>query len=328
MKRISPGLWVAVVGAIASLVAVGSDFYVLNPGGKSPSIVAAWIGLPHASDLVLASALVTSVLVVLVAMDRAPARGKTVGALVAAVGFIALAQLVYRIILPPFGGCLSYWNCSGSKSHVSLLPGIYFGVVGAALALVGGLAHMASRTAADTAPHNPLAERQDGLTPLLGLAAGGAVVMIALGFNFMPFYTNGFSSGPGVDWSAWVAIPKTADLVLVMAGVVVFLAVSAARKRAPVSPAALGAIVAVAGLVSAERIGYRILDSPFVSSANQPGSFAGGTNTTPNLHIWAFVALAGAIVMVLAGIGQSLSSSEDLGATRSSSTSREPATQS
>ncbi len=315
MRRISLGLWLAVAGAVASFVSLGTDFYVVNPSSKSPNIVDAWIGLPHASDLVFASALVTTVMVILVASNRAPARGSLVGGAVALVGAIGLGQLLYRIALPPFGGCLSYGDCTSSKATVTILFGMWLAVAGCAAALVGGLLHVRSSAARETVPHWWATPDQAGSTPLLGLSGVAAVVMFASGFTLLPFYTNGFSSGPAKDWSAWIATPKTADLVLLLAAGVVFLVVSASRRRAPLSPGALGGAIVVAGLVCGVRILYRILDGPFISSSHEPGTtFAGSATSTAEVHVWAFIALAAAVVVVLCGIGQALNFRQETGA--------------
>lgn len=308
MIRISLGLWLAVAGALASLVAVASDFYVVGVGTPNVTIQDAWIGLPHAADLVLASALTTTALVILAGVDRGPMRGRFIGAAVAAVGGIGLAQLIYRGIIPPFGGCLTYGDCGGAQSNVTLLTGYYIAIAGCAAAVIGGLAHMASQSARRTVAASWAAPRQAGATPLLWVAAAGSVLMIGLGFTVLPFYRNGFSAGPPKDWSAWIAIPKTADLLVLLAASVVFLVISAARRRAPLEPAALGAVIGVAGLLATIRIAFRIVDGPFIDSSHQPGTtFAGSITSSAEVHIWAYVALICAIAVFLSGVAQVVS---------------------
>lgn len=305
MQRISLGLWLAVAGAVASFVSLGTDWYVLNPNSKSPYIASAWIGVPHASDLVLASALVPTVIVILVAANRAPARGSAVGGIIAAVGAVGLAQLLYRIAIPPFG-CLNY--CTSAKSPPTTIQfGLYLAVVGCAAAFVGGLLHLRSAAARRAVPHTWAVPNQAGSTPLLSLSAVAAVLMIGIGFTALPFYSNAFSTGPAKDFTAWLAIPKTADQAVLLAGLVVFLVISAARRRAPLAPGAIGAVIAVAGLVAAVRILYRIVDGPFIDSSHQPGTgFAGNVTSTADVHVSAFIALACAAVIVLCGLGQAL----------------------
>lgn len=314
MQRISLGLWLAVAGAVASFVSLGTDFYVLNPNSKHPYIADAWIGVPHASDLILASALATTVVVILVATNRAPGRGSVVGGIIAAVGAVALAQLLYRIAVPPFA-CLNYCT-SPSNVSVTIQFGLYLAVIGCAAAFVGGLLHMRSAAARQTELHRWAVANQAGASPLLILAAAASVLMVVIGFTVLPFYSNGFSSGSAQDFTGWLAIPKTADQAVLMAGVVVFLAVSAARRRAPLSPGGIGGVIAVAGLLASVRILYRIVDGPFIDSSHQPGTdFAGSVNSGADVHLSAFIALACAVVVFLCGIGQALNFRRDEGGT-------------
>ncbi|MEJ7795933.1 MAG: hypothetical protein WKF50_10305, partial [Nocardioides sp.] len=105
MQRMSIWLWLAVGGATLQFSALGSNFYVIN-GKDGGTTKDAWLGIPHASDLILASAVVTIVALTLSARGRSPVSGRTLGTAVAVVGGLATAQLAYRMAVPPFG-CLT-----------------------------------------------------------------------------------------------------------------------------------------------------------------------------------------------------------------------------
>lgn len=292
MRRISIFLWVALGGAVLQLIALGSNFYVVGDNRRD-----AWLGVPHTSDLILASAVVTVVMLILVGIDRSPVRGRNVGLIVGAVGVLATAQLVYRMVIPPFG-CLQY-SCSGSDAaDVTLLAGIWIGLAGCVMAAAGGLLHSLTRTARE-APARPfVASRQAGMSPWLGIAALGAVGQFVFGFVGFNFYTvSGFAGQEGTTtWGGWLSIPHTSSLVLLMSAGAVFLVVAAARNRSPLSPSAAGAVIGVLGFVAGARLLFRILESPFSS--------AGGSTTqvgAVEVGIAPFLALASALAVVVAG---------------------------
>ncbi|MDP9022606.1 MAG: hypothetical protein M3N57_07900 [Actinomycetota bacterium] len=301
MSRLSIGLWIALAGAVLQFTALGSDFYSWEDNIKD-----AWFGVPHVSALLLASALTSVSLTGLSAANRQPVRGRWVGGAIAAVGLIALLHTGYRMLVPPFKGCLTY-NCGFSPNvDATILPGMWIGFVGTIGAVVGGIIHAASATAARTPPRPWIADRQIGMTPWLGLAALGAVGQFVFGYTIFNFYTANFSGDGGSrSWSGWLATPHTGSLVLLMSVAVLFLVVSAARGRAPVSPSAAGALIGLFGFIAISRIAYRIIAPPFHSSA-----VAGTFEESADIHIWAWLSLASAVVVIVAGIAHAMTTRE------------------
>jgi len=269
VQRISIWLWLAVGGATLQFSALGSNFYVIN-GKNGGTTKDAWLGIPHASDLILASAVVTIVALTLSARGRSPVSGRTLGTAVAVVGGLATAQLAYRMAVPPFG-CLTY-NCGATaKSDVTLLAGIWIGLIGCALALIGGLGHALSAAASRTPATPDVSDRQTGMTPWLGLAGLGLVVSFVGPFTFLDAYrVEGFmGSSSSATWGGWLSAPHTSSLVLAATIVGVTLVVAAARRRSLLSPSALGATLAVLGFVIASRELFRMLQPPFSSAGGQ-----------------------------------------------------------
>ena len=101
MTRMTTWLWVGLAGAALQLVALGSDFYTVKGEAKD-----AWLGIPHASDLILLSAVVAIALITLTAAGRNPVRGRNVGLAIGIFGLLASLQLGYRMIAPPFNGSI------------------------------------------------------------------------------------------------------------------------------------------------------------------------------------------------------------------------------
>jgi len=269
VQRISIWLWLAVGGATLQFSALGSNFYVIN-GKNGGTTKDAWLGIPHASDLILSSAVVTIVALTLSARGRSPVSGRTLGTAVAVVGGLATAQLAYRMAVPPFG-CLTY-NCGATaKSDVTLLAGIWIGLIGCALALIGGLGHALSAAASRTPATPDVSDRQTGMTPWLGLAGLGLVVSFVGPFTFLDAYrVEGFmGSSSSATWGGWLSAPHTSSLVLAATIVGVTLVVAAARRRSLLSPSALGATLAVLGFVIASRELFRMLQPPFSSAGGQ-----------------------------------------------------------
>jgi len=259
----------AVGGATLQVSALGSNFYVIN-GKDGGTTKDAWLGIPHASDLILSSAVVTIVALTLSARGRSPVSGRTLGTAVAVVGGLATAQLAYRMAVPPFG-CLTY-NCGATaKSDVTLLAGIWIGLIGCALALIGGLGHALSAAASRTPATPDVSDRQTGMTPWLGLAGLGLVVSFVGPFTFLDAYrVEGFmGSSSSATWGGWLSAPHTSSLVLAATIVGVTLVVAAARRRSLLSPSALGATLAVLGFVIASRELFRMLQPPFSSAGGQ-----------------------------------------------------------
>lgn len=126
VQHVTGGLGLALAGAILQLGSLGSDFYQAEGEQKD-----AWLGIPHTSDLILLSALVTVALIALTAAGRSPMRGGRVGIAVGIVGLLATFQLGYRMLAPPFGAettasgltasCLYYCAPSEAKPAELLL---------------------------------------------------------------------------------------------------------------------------------------------------------------------------------------------------------------
>ena len=301
MQRISIWLWMALGGAALQATALGSNFYVINDdaGGTTKD---AWLGLPHASDLILTSAVVTVIALSLSARPRSPVSGRTLGAAVAVVGGLAAAQLAYRMAVPPFG-CLTYSCGTSAKSDVTLQTGIYIGLVGCAMALIGGLGHGVSSAASRTPAAPRHATVQSGMTPWLGLAGLAAVLTFVAPFTlFKAYRVEGFFGASGsATWGGWLAAPHTGSLVLAASIISVGLVIGAARRRSLLSPSAVGAALAMLGFLIASRELFRILEPPFSS--------AGGTDTevgTVTILAPFWIGLVAAIALCVAGVVQAV----------------------
>lgn len=296
MPRITLWLWLALAGSVLQLIALGSNFYVVNGQVRD-----AWFGIPHASDLILLSAIVAVGAFVLTALGRNPIKGRNVGLAVGIVGLLATLQLGYRMIIPPFG-CLMYACTPSEAAEVTLLPGIWIGLVGCVMVLIGGLAHAFSPTARNTPAYSWAADDQSGMTPWLGLAALAAVAQFVFGYTFFTFYTvTGFVGQEGpTSWGGWIATPHTSSLILAITLVIVGLVTAVARGKSPLGPASLGGLIAVLGFAAAARILYRIVDPPF----NTAGGTTDAAVESVTIHAAAYLSLAAAVVVVIAGIVQ------------------------
>lgn len=296
MARITLWVWLALAGAVLQFIALGSNFYILKGEVKD-----AWFGIPHASDLLLLSAVVAVGAFSLVALNRNPLGGRGMGLAAGIVGLLATLQLGYRMIIPPFG-CLKYGCGPSDAAQVTLLPGIWIGLIGCAMVMVGGFVYAFSSTARQIPANSWAAGEQGGMSPWLGLAALGAVAQFVFGYTFFAFYTvKGFVGNKGpMDWGGWIATPHTSSLVLAITLVIVGLVWAAARAKSPLNPAALGGLIAVLGFAAAARILYRIIQPPF--------NTAGGGSNVPvgsvTIHFSAYLAVAAAVVVIVAGILQ------------------------
>lgn len=293
MHRLTLWLWLALIGSVLQLSALGSDFYIFQGERQD-----AWFGIPHTSDLILLSAVIAVGLFVATALGRNPLSGRGVGLVIAVVGLLAVLQLGYRMIAPPFGGPFNcYFYCPPAEaSPAQLLVGIWIALLGCLAVAIGGLGHAFGSTARETPARPWIASAQSGMNPWLGLAALGAVGQFVFGYTFFTFYTtvNGpYQVAQGLegemDWSGWLPTPHTSSLVLAVTLVVVGLVWVAARGRSPLSPTALGGVIAVLGFVSASRIFYRILQSPFGSGEIEIGAAA-------------YLSLLAAVVVIVSGI--------------------------
>ena len=308
MARMTTWLWVAIAGAVLQLVALGSDFYSAM-GDDGPENKDAWIGLPHTSGLILLSAIVAIAMVALTAAGRNPLRGRNVGLAIGIVGLLASLQLGYRMIAPPFGASISgnqtieifgscQWYCApGDAADADLLTGIFIGLAGCVLVALSGFLHAFGRRARETPARPTVAASQPGMTPWLGLAGIGAVAQFVFGYTFFTIYTTEAMDGGAVNWSGWIPTPHTSSLVLAISVIVLLLIRSAGRERSPLSPAALGGVIALLGFVAGARIFFRLAEPPFGSDGTEIG-------------IAGYLSVAGALLIVVAGIVQAQSHRE------------------
>ncbi|MDX1658006.1 MAG: hypothetical protein R3343_04230 [Nitriliruptorales bacterium] len=299
MRAFSVGLWIALAAGVIQFTAIGADFYQVGETVRD-----AWFGIPHTTQLLLVSALVTFTLAGFAAGGRSPVSGRTAGIIIAAVALVATAQLAYRMAVPPFRGCLTF-NCgfTPNADNVTLLSGIWIALIGNVGALIGGVLHAASSAAKETRANFWVSRSQTGMTPWLGIAGLSMAIMVVVGYLVMPFYT--VQGGPNQSWTGWMAIPHTAGLVALMALIIIGLVVAAARSRSPMSPSALGATIAILALVATVRTGYRIAVSPFYSGPAE-GVFEAGAQ----IELAAWLALAFGIVAVIAGIAHAVTNQD------------------
>ncbi len=304
MARMTTWLWVALAGAVLQLVALGTDFYnVKGQGAKG-----AWLGVPHTSDLMLLSALVAIVLVAFTAAGRNPVRGRNVGLAIGIVGLLAALQLGYRMIAPPFGASISgdqkieifggcQWYCApGDAVDAKLLTGIWIALVGCVLVASAGFLHAFSRRARETPASPPMATEQPGMTPWLGLAGIGALAQFIFGYTLFTVYTTKATDGSDVNWSGWIPTAHLSSFVLAITVIVLLLIRAASRGRSPLSPSALGGVLAVLGFVAGARISYNLIEPPFGSDGTSIG-------------IAGYLSVAGAVLVAIAGIVQAAQSS-------------------
>ena len=291
-------LWLAVSGMVLQLVSLGTDFYIWE--GKRQS---AWFGTPHASELILLSALVTGILAALTAAERCPVPGRKAGAIIGSVGALAALQLAYRMVAPPFGGripehagligdsCLYYcWPSEAASAE--LLLGIWLAMLGCLMVIAGGAAYAYSLAARHAPARAWLAAEQTDMTPWLALGALGGVGQFGFGYTFFSFYRTIRPDG-ATTWSGWLPTPHTASLVLAISVGVVALVWRTAIKQAPLRAQPLGAVLALLGLLAFVRIGYRILVPPFGSDQVQVAPAA-------------WLALASAVLIIVGGVMQAI----------------------
>lgn len=301
MQRLSAWIWLALGGAVLGFVSLGSNFYMFNNEARS-----AWFGVPHTTELILVSALVVVVLTSLVAMNRAPVAGRGVGLIIGLVALVATLQLGYRMLVPPFGGCLHYGCGFDNPRPIALEPGIWIALAGTVSMMLGGFLHAASGAAKRTERRLWIAGRQAGMTPWLGVAAVAAIGQFFFGFSgLFTFYTvAGFPSEQVTNsWAGWISLPHTSVLVLASTLAVLGLVWLASRNRSPLAPGALGGVVGILGFVAFTRILYRVLDSPWVT-AGAGGGDQTHTATAVTLGWAAYASVAAAAVVTLAGIAQ------------------------
>lgn len=320
MQRITPWLWLVGAGAVFQLVALGSDFYFFEGEAKD-----AWLGVPHTAGMLLLSAGIAVVLLVLLAIDHQPLRGRGVGLWIGVAGLVTALMVGYRMLVPPFGdtpdannvigivGECYYFCLPGSEGDVpaDVLVGMWIALAGSVAVALGGLAHAFSRRARQTPAQPVVASQQAGMTPYLGVAALGAVAMFVFGYTFFTFYTT---QGGRVAWSGWLPTPQSANLALLATALVLGLVWAARRERSLLSPAGLGGVIAVIGFVTAARILFRIIEPPF-------------GDADVGIGLAAYLSLLGAGAVVAAGIAQAttLDHSRNNEASRASPTAADPA---
>lgn len=298
MARVTIWLWVVLAGSVLQFIALGSNFYIFKGQVRD-----AWFGIPHASDLILLSAIVAVGAFALTALGQNPLGGRGMGLAVGIIGLLAALQLGYRMIIPPFG-CLKYGCGPSEAANVTLLPGIWIGLAGCAMVAISGFIYGFSSTARNTPAHSWVADEQGGMTPWLGLAALGAVAQFFFGYTFFTFYTvRGFVGNEGpTNWGGWIATPHTSSLVLAITLVVVGLVWAAARGKSPLVPSTLGGVVAVLGFAAASRIFYRIIQPPFNTAGGSSDAAVGSVT----IHFSAYLAVTAALVVLVAGIVQAI----------------------
>jgi hypothetical protein len=266
----------------------------------------AWFGVPHTSELILLSAVVTTGLFILAAMGRAPIRGRSVGLAIGIAGLVAALQVGYRMLVPPFGaripdhaaiiGDSCFYYCLPSEAMpADLLIGIWLALAGCLSATLGGWLQAFSRTARGAPASDWTASPQPEIPPWLALAALGGVGHFVFGYTFFTFFTT-VREIAATTWSGWLPMPHTGALVLEVAAVLVVLAWATARGRSPLRAAPLGALIAVLGLLSASRTGYRILQPPF----GNPDILA------VEIGLAAYLALMFGLLVVVAGVVQAV----------------------
>jgi len=296
MQGAAAPLWLALAGAALQLVSLGTDFYVWDGVRQT-----AWFGVPHTSELILLSALVTVSLTVLTAADRSPIAGRTAGLAIGIIGLLATLQLSYRMVAPPFGGrvpdhaaiigdsCLYY--CLPSQAQpADILIGMWMALLGCLTVTVSGFAYAHAQADQRFLATPWRAEVQPEMNPWLALAALGAIGQFVFGYTFFTFYKT-LREGGATTWSGWLPAPHTASLVLAVTVAVVGLVWSAMRGRSPLGPLNLGATIAVLGFMSVMRIAYRVLQPPFGNQLVEIGPAA-------------YLALASAVLIVVAGCVQ------------------------
>lgn len=300
MHRITVWLWLALAGAALQLSSLTTDFFMHDGEAQS-----AWMGLPTTSELILLSAIVAIIMFGLTATARSPVSGPVIGRIAGAVGLLATLQLAYRLIAPPFGAevpshvtifgssCM-FWCLPSQAEAAEPLPGVWVALAGCAAVAIGGFLHATTRTARATPACPWGAAMQPGATPWLRLAALGAVGQTVFGFTFFTFFRTIGRRGE-TTWSGWLPMPHTASWVFAISGAILLLVWSAARRRAPLNPSDLGALIAVLAFTSSARIGFRIVDSPF------------GPTSQVEIGPAAYLALLAGLLAVLAGVIQATS---------------------
>lgn len=300
MHRITAWLWLVLAGAALQLSSLTTDFFMHDGEAQS-----AWMGLPTTSELILLSAIVAIVMFALTAAARSPASGPATGRIAGAVGLLATAQLAYRLIAPPFGGdvpghvtifgnsCL-FWCLPSQAEAAQPLPGVWVALAGCAAVAIGGFLHATTRTAKATPARPWIAAVQSGATPWLKLAALGAIGQTVFGFTFFTFFRTVGRRGE-TTWSGWLPMPHTASWVFAISIAIVALVWVASRRRAPLNPSDLGALIAVLAFTSSARIGFRIVDSPF------------GPASTVEIGPAAYLSLLAGLLAMAAGVIQATS---------------------
>ena len=215
MRAVPIALWITLGGTAVQVGSLFTHFYVHDGARRT-----AWFGIPMTSELILASALITVALVGLTAAGRSPVSGRSAGAYIGIMATLAVLQVSYRMVAPPFGGqvsgyagiigtsCLYY--CLPSRAlPADLLPGIWAALAGCVLVATGGWLHALWPGHRHAPEYKWGAALQFGITPWLGLAALGAIGQFVFGYTFFTFYTTQLA-GAVMRWSGWLPTPHVA----------------------------------------------------------------------------------------------------------------------
>ncbi len=302
MQRTTIWLWLTMCGAAVVLLqftSIGLPFYQVGEKVRD-----SFFAIPHTADLMILATLVAITLFVLTMKGRAPIQGRTVGLVIGFIALLAVLQLGYRMMAPPFvgpkadfnglfsTGCYFYcWPSMATKG--TLLPGIWVSFAGMVTIMLGGFLHSMSQTAKQTAAVDLSVKHQAGVNAWLLIAATSAVGSFIAGYTQFVFFGGRPNSNPEVatmGFSGWSASPHTSGLVLFVAMAVVALVWLAKKQRSFLSPVGIGAAIAVMGAITASRIFYRINVMPF-----KGGVF-------PEIGIAAYIALGLAVLVAVAGI--------------------------
>ncbi len=122
------------------------------------------------------------------------------------------------------------------------------------------------------------------------LAALGAVICVAS--LALPWYRLGLAGGLGRSGASSFGFAVAALIITAASALALLIRVGSGRR--PPLPLHEGTLLAVAGAWSAVIIGYLMIDRPTATIADFPTAFSLGYGI--------FVAMGGAIVLVLAGL--------------------------
>jgi hypothetical protein len=140
----TPWLGVAALGAVAQFI-FGYTFFTFYTvsgffGGETQTW-GGWLATPHTSSLILAITVVIVGVVVAAGRERSPLNPAALGGLVAVLGFIAAARILYRIIDPPFS---TAGDGSAQVGSVDISVAAYLSLASAVVVVITGIVHAAT----------------------------------------------------------------------------------------------------------------------------------------------------------------------------------------